>query len=106
MADAVGIGGEQLRIEALVLGEAGAAHPFSRAAVARIKAIMLGMPWVRFELSWLRRSKGASAASISVASISSGVRSWTASRTKATIPLVVAALLSARKCRRQSALRT
>src|SRR5687767_799743 len=102
MAHPARIGGEKLGVETLRV-RTGAAHPFSRAAVSRIRAIMLGMPCVRFELSWFLRSNGASAPSMSVASISAGVRSWTASNTSATIPLVIAALLSARKWSRPSA---
>lgn len=44
---------------------------------------MLGMPWVRLELSWFLRSKGASAPSISVAPICAGARSCTVSSTSA-----------------------
>src|SRR5687767_11968933 len=64
MADAARIGGEQLGVETLRV-RTGAAHPFSRAAVSRIRAIMFGIPWVRFELSWFLRSNGASAPSMS-----------------------------------------
>ena len=59
-------GSKRLRI-AVGLG-----HAASRSAVSRISAIMLGMPWVRFELSWLLRSKRASAPSMSSARISAG----------------------------------
>src|SRR4051812_26959135 len=103
MADAAGKLGEPLGVEAVAAQRLLAGHAASRAAVSRISAIMLGMPWVRLELSWLARSKGASAPSISVATISAAVRSCTASRTKATMPLVIAALLSARKWSRPSA---
>src|SRR4051812_40247461 len=100
MADLAGIFGEQPGIEA-ALGSR-PAHAASRAAVSRTRAIMLGMPWVGLELSWFERSRGASAASTSVARISAGLRSCTASRTRATMPLVMAALLSARKWSRPS----
>ena len=43
-----------------------------RSAVSRINAIMLGIPCVRFELSCLLRSNGASSALMSVATISDG----------------------------------
>ncbi|PAV73858.1 hypothetical protein WR25_18819 [Diploscapter pachys] len=59
---------------------------------------MLGIPCVRFELNWFLRSNDASSPSISVARISPGARSCTVSSTSAMIPLVIAALLSARKC--------
>src|SRR5688500_1898485 len=41
-------------------------HAASRWAVSRTKAIMLGMPWVRFALSCRDRSNGASAAATSI----------------------------------------
>src|SRR5882757_7154633 len=91
------VGHEQLGVEALRALRLGRGHAASRSAVSRISAIMLGMPWVRFELSWLRNAKRSSAASMSSATISAGMRSCTASRIRATMPLVIAALLSARK---------
>src|SRR5688572_21547957 len=100
MADAPDVGHEPRGIERA--GAARIAHAASRSAVSRISAIMLGIPWVRLELSWLRRSNRASSPSMSRARISSGVRSCTASRIRATIPLVIAALLSARKWSRPS----
>jgi len=74
----------------------------SRAAVCLTSAIMLGTPWVRFELSWFFRSNGASDASMSVCATSAAGLSWTALSTSATMPLVIAALLSARKWSRPS----
>src|SRR5207253_10745594 len=91
------IGHEQLGIELVRDLRIGRGHAASRSAVSRSSAIMFGMPWVRLELSWLRSANRASSASMSSATISSGRRSCTASRIRATIPLVMAALESARK---------
>ena len=55
-----------------------------------------------FDESWRVRSKGASAPATSIAATSAAGRSCTAARTSATIPLVIAALLSARKWSRSA----
>ena len=47
---------EALGVERLGLARIGTAHAATRRAVSRISAIMLGMPWVRLELSWFLRS--------------------------------------------------
>ena len=102
MADLAGDIDEPRRVEAAlrVHPRRALAHAASRCAVVRISAIMLGTPWVRLALSWRDRSNGASRAAMSVCATSAAGRSWTAARTRATMPLVIAALLSARKCSR------
>jgi hypothetical protein len=58
---------------------------------------MFGTPCVRLALSCRDRSKGASSAAMLVFATSFAGLSWTAESTSATMPLVIAALLSARK---------
>src|SRR3546814_13669647 len=78
--DLVCIGHEELWIETHHGAQVRPVHAFSRSAVRRMSAIMLGIPCVRLELSWFLRSNGASVPSISVARICSALRSWTARR--------------------------
>src|SRR3546814_5072778 len=88
--DLVGIGHEELWIGTLHGAQVRPVHAFSRSAVRRMSAIMLGITCVRLELSWFLRSNGASVPSISVARICPALRSWTARKISANMPLVMA----------------